>query len=188
MREAKSFFSEMAKRYKDSPAVLYEICNEPNGNVSWKNDVKPYAQEVVKTIRDAGSDGVILIGSPTWSQDIHLAAADPVQGKNLMYTLHFYAGTHGKELRDRIDSARNKGIAIFVSEWGTSRADGSGGVFLKEAGEWLDFLESRSISWANWSLCDKNETSAALKPGASANGGWKQKDLSESGKFVFSRF
>lgn len=188
LREAKSFFSEMAKRYKDSPAVLYEICNEPNGNVSWKNDVKPYAQEVVKTIRDAGSDGVILIGSPTWSQDIHLAAADPVQGKNLMYTLHFYAGTHGKELRDRIDSARNKGIAIFVSEWGTSRADGSGGVFLKEAGEWLDFLESRSISWANWSLCDKNETSAALKPGASANGGWKQKDLSESGKFVFSRF
>jgi len=188
LREAKAFFADMAKRYKDNPAVLYEICNEPNGNVSWAKDVKPYAEEIVKTIRGAGSKGVILIGSPTWSQDIHLAADDPVKGENLMYTLHFYAGTHGKELRDRIDAAQKKGLPVFVSEWGTSRADGSGGVFLKEAGEWLDFLEKRGISWANWSLCDKNETSAALRPGASPNGNWKQSDLTESGKFVFSRF
>ena len=188
IKESKEFFSAMAARYKDEPAVLYEICNEPNGNVSWKNDVKPYAQELVKTIRDAGSDGVILIGSPTWSQDIHLAADDPVSGENLMYTLHFYAGTHGKELRDRIDAAIQKGIGIFVSEWGTSRADGNGGVFTKESDAWLDFLDKKGISWANWSLCDKAETSAALKPGASANGGWKQSDLSESGKYVFSKF
>ncbi len=188
LKEAKAFFAEMAKKYRDNPAVLYEICNEPNGNVSWENDVKPYAKEIVKAIRDAGSKGVILIGSPTWSQDIHLAAASPVPGENLMYTLHFYAGTHGKDLRDRIDSVLKQGVPVFVSEWGTSRADGSGGVFLKEAGEWLDFLDSRGISWANWSLCDKNETSAALKPSASSNGGWKQTDLSESGKFVFSRF
>lgn len=105
-----------------------------------------------------------------------------------MYTLHFYAGTHGKELRDRIDAAMKKGIGIFVSEWGTSRADGNGGVFTKEADVWLDFLDQKGISWANWSLCDKSETSAALKPGASANGGWKQGDLSESGKYVFSKF
>lgn len=188
LKEAKSFFAAMAKRYKDSPAVLFEICNEPNGGVSWANDVKPYARELVKTIRGEGAENVILIGSPTWSQDIHLAAADPVEGENLMYTLHFYAGTHGKELRDRMDAALEKGLPLFVSEWGTSRADGSGGVFLKESEEWLDFLDSRKISWANWSLCDKNETSAALKPGASQNGGWKEKDLSESGKFVFSRF
>ncbi len=187
-KQAREFFSKMAKRYKDSPAVLFEICNEPNGNVSWAGDVKPYAQELVKVIRDAGADNVILIGSPTWSQDIHLAAADPVRGENLMYTLHFYAGTHGRDLRDRMDAALKKGLPLFVSEWGTSRADGSGGVYLKEAGEWLDFLDQRGISWANWSLCDKNETSAALKPGASAQGGWKESDLSESGKYVFSRF
>lgn len=188
LREAKAFFADMAKRYKDEPAVLYELCNEPNGNVSWAGDVKPYAEELVKTIRGAGSDGVILIGSPTWSQDIHLAAGDPVKGRNLMYTLHFYAGTHGESLRQRIDSAMKQGLPVFVSEWGVSRADGSGGVFLREAGEWLDFLEKRGISWANWSLCDKNETSAALKPGASSNGNWTQSDLTESGKFVFSRF
>lgn len=186
--EAAAFFDEMARRYKDVPNVLYEICNEPNGDVSWSKDVKPYAQRMVRTIRAHSPKAVILIGSPTWSQDIHLAAADPVAGDNLMYTLHFYAGTHGAELRARIDSALSKGLPIFVSEWGTSRADGSGGVFLEQSRVWLDFLDQRGISWCGWSLCDKNETSAALRPGASPDGPWAQSDLSESGRFMFSRF
>ncbi len=188
LTEAKAFFAAAARRYRDNPAVLYEICNEPNGNVSWSKDIKPYAQAVIETIRAAGSKGVILVGSSTWSQDIHLAAADPLTGENLMYTLHFYAGTHGKELRDRIDQVRGQGLAVFVSEWGTSRADGSGGVFIDAAKEWLDFLKQRGISWANWSLCDKNETSAALRPGVSPKGPWRQEDLSESGQFVFAQF
>ena len=79
-------------------------------------------------------------------------------------------------------------MAVFVSEWGTSRADGSGGVFIDAAKEWLDFLKQRGISWANWSLCDKNETSAALRPGVSPKGPWRQEDLSESGQFVFAQF
>jgi endoglucanase len=186
--QAVDFFTRLSQRYGDNPAVIYEICNEPNGAVTWSGDVKPYAQTLVNTIRKNAPQSIILIGSTTWSQDIHLAAADPVKGTNLMYTLHFYAGTHGAELRERIDSALKKGLPIFVSEWGTSRADGSGGVYLAESKVWLDFLDSRGISWANWSLCDKNETSAALKPGTSPNAKWTQKDLTESGRFVFSRF
>lgn len=188
VEEAKAFFGEMAARYGDSPAVLYEICNEPNGSVTWTGDVKPYAQAVIPVIRERAPRSVILVGSPTWSQDIHLAAQSPLEGENLMYTLHFYAGTHGADLRRRIDDALAAGLPVFVSEWGTSRADGSGGVFLKEAGEWLDFLKERGISWANWSLCDKNETSAALRSGTSPEGTWNEADLSESGRFVFSRF
>lgn len=185
--EAEAFFSEAAARYGSTPNVLYEICNEPNGNVSWTGDVKPYAERVTSIIRAQAPQSVILIGSPTWSQDIHLAAADPVEGTNLMYTLHFYAGTHGRDLRDRIDAVLNSGFPVFISEWGTSRADGSGGVFLEESKVWLDYLDERDISWCNWSLCDKNETSAALKQGTSPEKVWMENDLTESGKFVFSR-
>ncbi len=188
LAQAKTFFTEMAARYKDDPGVLYEICNEPNGNISWSGNVKPYAREVVAAIRAQDPDGVILIGSGTWSQDIHTAAADPVEGTNLMYTCHFYAGTHGAWLRERIAAALDSGLPVFVSEWGTSAADGNGGPFLEAAGTWLDFLDERGISWCAWSLCDKGESSAALRPGASSGGGWSESDLSESGKFVFSRF
>lgn len=188
LAEANTFFAEMAERYKNSPGVLYEICNEPNGAVTWERDIKPYGQQVVQTIRSRSPRAVILVGSPTWSQDIHLAAQSPLDEENLMYTLHFYAGTHGEELRQRIDSVLTAGLPVFVSEWGTSRADGSGGVFLEESRQWLDFLARRNISWANWSLCDKDETSAALRPSASCEAVWTQEDLSQSGQFVFSRF
>ncbi len=180
--------SQKMRDFDQLDGRYYEICNEPNGSVTWTGDVKPYAQAVIPVIRERAPRSVILVGSPTWSQDIHLAAQSPLEGENLMYTLHFYAGTHGADLRRRIDDALAAGLPVFVSEWGTSRADGSGGVFLKEAGEWLDFLKERGISWANWSLCDKNETSAALRAGTSPEGTWNEADLSESGRFVFSRF
>ena len=159
-----------------------------HGSASWSGDVKPYAQRIIPVIRARSPKAVILVGSSTWSQDLHLAASDPLEGENLMYTLHFYAGTHGAELRSRIDSALSRGLAVFVSEWGTSRADGSGGVFLEESAVWLDFLDARGISWCAWSLCDKDETSAVLRPGAPAGGPWRGEDLSPSGQFVFSRF
>ncbi len=182
---AKDFFTEMAQLYQDTPNVIYEICNEPN-HVSWAGEVRPYAEEIVAAIRAIDEQAIILIGSPTWSQDVHLATANPLPGHNLMYTCHFYAGTHGAELRQRIDEALNNGFPIFISEWGVSRADGSGGVFLQEASEWLNFLHQRSLSWCAWSLCDKAETSAVLRPGTSPNQTWSDNDLTEAGLFIFS--
>ncbi len=182
--EAAEFFAEMSKRYGDNPAVLYEICNEPNGNATWSGNVKPYAERIIPVIRE-NSDGIILVGSPMWSQDLHEAAKNPISGENIMYTCHFYAGTHTDWLRQRVADCA---LPVFVTEWGTSAADGSGGVFLDEAQKWIDFMNERGISWANWSLCDKNETSAALRPGADVSDGISPDELSESGAFVFGQF
>lgn len=183
--EAKEFFREMSELYKDYPNVIYEICNEPNGNdVNWSNSIKPYAQEIIPIIRKSSPDSIILVGTANYSQFVDEAADDPLEFNNIMYVCHFYAGTHGDSLRSKIDYALEKGAAIFVSEWGTSAATGSDGVFLKESIEWLDFLDSRKISWVNWSLSDKNETSAALSFTASTKGNWSDNDLTESGLFV----
>lgn len=182
--KAEEFFAEMSERYGNNPAVLYEICNEPNGGISWEGNVKPYAERIIPVIR-SNSNGIILIGSPTWSQDLHEAAKNPINADNIMYTCHFYAGTHTDWLRQRISDC---GLPVFVTEWGTSAADGNGGVYLEEAQRWIDFMNERGISWANWSLCDKNESSAALKSGANAEDGISEEELSDSGKFVFGNF
>ena len=93
--EAKEFFTQMATRYKGVPNVIYEVFNEPVED-SWEQ-VKSYSVEVIKTIRAIEPDAVILVGCPHWDQDIHLAADDPITGySNIMYTLHFYANTHGQ--------------------------------------------------------------------------------------------
>lgn len=182
--KAEEFFAEMSERYGDNPAVLYEICNEPNGGISWDGNVKPYAERIIPVIR-ARSNAVILVGSPTWSQDLHEAAKNPISAENIMYTCHFYAGTHTDWLRQRILDC---GLPVFVSEWGTSAADGNGGVYLEEAQRWIDFMNEHGISWANWSLCDKNESSAALRGGANAEDGIGEDELTDSGKFVFGNF
>ena len=186
--EAAAFFGEASRRYGRNPAILYEICNEPNGAVSWSGEIKPYAGAIIPIIRANAPQAVILVGSGTWSQDVDVAARDPLPFANVMYTCHFYAGTHGQELQAKIDSAQQAGAPVFISEWGTSAADGSGGVFLDSAAQWLDFLKARNLSWCNWSLCDKEETSAALRPGTAKNGGWSEADLSPSGQFVFAHF
>jgi endoglucanase len=159
---AQAFFEEAAHRYAHLPNVVYEIMNEPNGDLSWAQDLKPYSQKIVAAIRANDADNIILIGSGTWSQDVDQAAADPVQGRNLMYTFHFYPGSHGQPLRDKVQVAIDLGAAVFCSEWGTTNHTGTGPLYLPEAETWLAFLDQHQISWTNWSLCDKDESSAAL--------------------------
>ncbi len=184
-KEAIAFFKEIATAYGKYPNVIYEICNEPNGqSITWNKKIKPYAEELTKAIRTIDKDNIILVGTGTWSQDVDAAADNPLKFSNIMYVAHFYAGTHGQFLKDKITYAMKKGAPVFVSEWGTSKADGNGGVYKKEATAWLQFLNQQKISWVNWNLSDKNESSALLAKGASVKGGWTAKNLSPSGQFV----
>ena len=182
--QSKQFFREMAERYGRTPNVIFEICNEPNGaNVTWKNQIKPYAEEIIPVIRAAAPHNLILVGTGNWSQDVQDAAAAPLSFDNVLYVAHFYAGSHKQWLRDRIDAAREKNLPIFISEMGSSNADGDGGPFFDEFATWLEFANSRRLSWINWSVADKQEASAALRPGANPYGYWGEQDLTASGHY-----
>jgi endoglucanase len=180
-----TFFTELAQKYKDAPNVIYEIWNEPV-NVSWSGVIKPHADTIINAIRKYDPDNIIVVGTPTWSQDVDKAAADPLPYANIAYTLHYYASTHKQFLRDKATTALNKGIALFVTEFGTSEASGNGFLDETETRTWWKFLDDNKISWCNWSVADKNETSAALMPGAPVNGGWTDAQISPSGKIVRS--
>jgi endoglucanase len=178
--EAKVFFAEMAEKYGKYPHVLYEIFNEPVRD-TWQ-DVKNYSVEVIKAIREKDPDNIILVGSPHWSQDLHLVADDPITGfNNLMYTVHFYAATHKQSLRDRCDYALKKGVPVFVSESAGMEASGNGPIDYSEWNTWIDWMKKNQLSWISWSISDKNETCSMLKQSASSEGNWKESDLNESG-------
>ena len=182
--EAKEFFREMSLKYKDYPNVIYEICNEPNGNVTWENNIKPYAEEVIKEIRENSKKSIIIVGTPTWSQEVDKPAKNKINDELVMYALHFYSGTHTEWLRERVKEAL-KDIPIFVSEWGVSDASGNGGVYKEETIKWINFMKENNLSYAVWSLSDKNESSALLIPGASENK-IIDDNLSEAGKIIKS--
>ncbi len=184
--QAQDFFETLATEYATAENVIWETFNEPPGSTfDWTDDLKPYHEAVIATIRGAGSTNLVVVGSPTWSQDADVAAADPITSDdNVAYTLHFYAGTHRQALRDKADDALDLGVALFVTEYGTVDASGNGGFDPVETQLWLDWMDANQVSSANWSMHDKQESASALRPGSSARGPWGSGDLTSSGTLV----
>jgi endoglucanase len=183
LKEATAYFDEISKKYGKYPNIIYEVFNEPDYE-TWP-EVKAYSEAVIKVIRANDPDNIILVGCPKWDQDVNLPAADPIKGyNNLMYTMHFYAGTHQKELRDRTDEAIKSGLPIFVSESAGMEATGDGPLNLQAWQAYIDWMETRKLSWITWSISDKDETCSMLKKSASSEGNWQDKDLKESGLLV----
>ncbi|GAE37114.1 hypothetical protein JCM9157_4362 [Halalkalibacter akibai JCM 9157] len=222
---AEDFFRDIAALYPNNPHIIYELANEPSSNNNggagipnneegW-NAVKEYADPIVEMLRDSGNadDNIIIVGSPNWSQRPDLAADNPIDDHHTMYTVHFYTGSHAASTesyppetpnseRGNVMSntryALENGVAVFATEWGTSQANGDGGPYFDEADVWIEFLNENNISWANWSLTNKNEVSGAFTPfelgksnATSLDPGpdqvWVPEELSLSGEYVRAR-
>lgn len=181
--EAIAFFDEMSKLYADRDNVIYEICNEPNTNALWA-DVKAYADEVIPVIRANKENAVILVGTPTWSQDVDHAAADPLDFDNIMYVLHFYAATHKQSLRDKMEKCVKAGLPVFISEFGICDASGNGALDYEEADKWRDLIEKYDTSFFCWNLANHNESSSVFKVNCKKICDWEEDDLSDQGKWV----
>jgi len=227
------FFKCISEQYGDKPNIIYEIWNEPgwighnknNDLYTWDNNIKPYCIDIIKAIRENDPDNhknIIICPAPCWDQDLQQVYNNPIIGndftdpdmaENIMYSFHFYAGTHTPRGYNPSDLGLPDGnsfdppivgpspgpgnflnsyyndIPIFVTEWGTTLADGgqvfrTNKVFKDSSNAWLTDLENKNISWCNWSIGAKNEGSAAVVPDASYYGFWSKWALTESGRYV----
>ncbi|HEY6527073.1 MAG TPA: glycoside hydrolase family 5 protein [Cellvibrionaceae bacterium] len=179
--EAAIFFGEVAKKYGKNPHVIYEIYNEPK-EVSWEGDVKPYAQKIIKVIRAYDPDNIIAVGTPRWSQDVDIVAKAPLKGfTNIVYSLHFYAGTHHQALRDKAQKAISAGLPLMVTEWGTVNADGKGEANVEQTRLWMEFLHKHNLSHCNWALSTKNEGASIFKVGVKPGVDYTDAQLTASG-------
>lgn len=185
LNEAKEFFQEISAEYADSSHIIYEICNEPNGGTTWQ-DIKSYAKEVIGVIRANDEDAVILVGTPNWSQYVDQAAAEPItEYNNLMYTLHFYAATHTDDLRNKMVSAIESGLPIFVSEYGICDASGSGAINEEQANLWVEQMDNYGISYVAWNMSNKNETSAIIQNWCNKTNNFSLEELSAAGQWLY---
>ena len=187
--EAKTFFKKMSKKYKDYDNVLYEICNEPNGGTTWA-DIKSYADEVIPVIRANDKDAIIIVGTPTWSQDVEQVSSNPLKSenqKNVMYTAHFYAATHGDNIRDKVKKAIASETPVFISEFSICDASGNGGIDYDSAEKWYQLIREYNLSYAGWSLANKAETSAIIKQDCNKTSDWSVNELSDTGVWLRSK-
>ena len=187
--EAIAFFTEMANRYKGYSNVIFELCNEPNGGVTWAGQIKPYCQAVTNAIRKTSAKNLIICGTGTWSQDIDQVLGNKLSDSNCAYTLHFYANTHTDWLRQRLQKCYNSGLPVLVTEFGTCDASGNGGFNESQTRQWYSLLSKLKVGWFNWSACGKNETASAFKPGTNlSNISAGESQLTSSGKLIRNLF
>ncbi|MCH6256151.1 glycoside hydrolase family 5 protein [Puniceicoccaceae bacterium K14] len=183
---AVDFFIKVASEYGEYPNLIYEIYNEPLNTASWEEDVVPYSEHVIAAIRKIDPDNLIVVGSPTWSQDVDVASKNPIIGyENIVYTLHFYAGTHKEGLRKKAEVALENGIALMVTEWGTVEASGDGAVDHESVAEWASFMKTHNLSHCVWAFNDKDEGASILVPNSDPDQeSWPDVSLTESGLLV----
>jgi len=184
---AETFWQAMATAHKGKKHVLYEICNEPT--VNWAT-IRTYADTIIPLIRAIDPDTIIIVGTPNWSQ----LGSDVVANKfpttfpynNIMYTFHFYAGSHNTGMLTPYVGA----LPIFCTEWAASNADGGQpsdpGLNTANANNFISVMagnnsSGQKISWASWSFSEKAETSAQLLAGSCDNGPFT---LSPEGVYV----
>ena len=191
---AEQFFKKYATLYKDYDNVIFEICNEPTG-VQWYtggNDLYSYCKDIAGIIRDCGSKALIVCGTNNWSQDVEDVAKKPLKDdgfKDIMYTFHFYSGTHYEDKRQKVRTAVAAGTPIFVTEFGICDASGNGGYDTANADEWIEFLDSMNISYACWSFCNKGESASYLKTSCNkTTGGFEESDLTTTGIWLVNTY
>nr|UNG40337.1 glycoside hydrolase family 5 subfamily 2 [Spondylis buprestoides] len=187
LEKSQGFFDTISKKYGSYPNIMYETFNEPT-DADWATVIKPYHEAVIQTIRANDPDNIIIVGTPWYSQRLDLAVADPITtSTNIMYTLHFYAGTHKQWLRDLAQTARDDGLPIFITEYGTDNIDEVNAVDEDESKLWWTWLDENNLSYTNWAICDVDEASAALVADTTPAEVCEDDYLTLSGKLVVAQ-
>ncbi|WP_304424380.1 cellulase family glycosylhydrolase [Faecalibaculum rodentium] len=182
--QARAFFQKVTRKYAGNPAVIYELCNEPNGrDVTWPV-VKSYAEAVIQEIRANDKNALILVGTPQWDQAETEAGKDLLKDAgNMMYTVHFYAATHKDQQRQDLSTAYDQKLPMFVSEFGFTEASGNGALDEQSGQTWIDLLDQDKISRVAWATSDKDEASSIFRPGTNPDSP-SLSDLTEWGQWL----
>uniref|UniRef100_A0A914I0I1 Endoglucanase n=1 Tax=Globodera rostochiensis TaxID=31243 RepID=A0A914I0I1_GLORO len=185
---AKEFFTKIAKTYGNHPNIIYEIWNEPTHQVTWEGVIKPYAETMVDLIRQYDQHSVIIVPAPNWDQDVDLVAKNPLTGySNIAYGLHFYAGTHGEALQEKMTIAYNLGLPMFATEYGIGSTSTDTPGDLEKLEQWYAFLDSLSLSYTAWQLDDIGEESSMLTAGVSIDNICNPDFLTTYGKYIYDK-
>jgi hypothetical protein len=160
-----AFWSYMAPKFANDSHVIFELFNEPLNNsegseaANWarlKNDM----QNWINIVRASAPNNLILVGAPSWSQQIGPAASNPFStsnpnNTNLVMVVHIYPGHWLLWGQDYFKSQVTTCITrypVFASEWGFwgTTEDLLNGTITNYGQPLMDFYEELKISHSAW--------------------------------------
>lgn len=101
-----------------------------------------------------------------------------------MYSLHFYAATHGEEFRIMTEELSGKGLPIFATEFGITTSGGGSPIDIGSADEWIALLERERISYCMWAFSNVPEACSAVRSGVHKYSGYEREDFTETGLWL----
>jgi hypothetical protein len=145
---------QLASRYRNEPAVLYDLFNEPHdplpddGLVTVRRvtmaEWKPWAAKMAAGIRSQNPDALIFISGIDWGYDLR---GFPIAGlDDVVYSTHVYPNK-GCEW-DRTFGKLARKYPVFAAEWGGGEAD------LEWGRRLADYFAETGIGWTAWSWAD----------------------------------
>lgn len=191
VEEAKVFFEEISSHYAENKGIIYEICNEPNGDTSWE-DIYEYANQIIPIIRKNSPNAVIIVGTPDFSSQLIEPMEKPLEYDDIMYTYHKYIDVTKEEDNDfyQLNKAMEEEFPVFVTEWGISYGDRDDtniksyedeSLHMEAAYDFVKYLKENNISWCGWSLSNKAEAYSLVLGSCEKLSGWTKEDMTPSG-------
>jgi hypothetical protein len=177
--ETKAFWTTVAARYKNDPAVaFYELWNETanlGSSTTW-HDWKGLAEQLIDAVRAQQPSAIAIVGGFNWSYDLTPVGADPVQRENVAYSVHPYPIKRGPTATAAWESDFGYLTAtypVFATEFGFDANPSDEVAYATAEGygkSITDYFASKGISWTVWCfhptwtpqlLADWNYTPAA---------------------------
>jgi hypothetical protein len=164
------FWQDVATRYANNPAVLFDPYNEPT-QIGWDqwhdggwinengtNYHSPGMQGLLNTIRATGANNVVAPEGIDDGDDFRGITGHYLAdiARNLMYQAHLYPAAA------QVDAERDAHVAevtqypLFIGEWGADPIGGFFGQAQPDAPTWtqnmLAWLRQHQYSWTAWSM------------------------------------
>jgi endoglucanase len=160
-------WQQLAASWRDEPAVLYDIFNEPHdalpddtvplmgiaedgstfplrtGTVTM-NEWQPWARHLIGAIRSENPSAVVFVPGTNWAFDL---TGHPIPGvSGAVYSTHVYVPKGSDWARAFGDLA--SAVPVFAGEWGGGDDDTQWGL------ELAAYFDQHELGWTAWSWAD----------------------------------
>jgi hypothetical protein len=159
--ESVELWNLLATRYRDEPAVLFDIFNEPHDRLPddpyplnredgstyparqyrvTMAEWQPWARKLIAAIRAAAPDSLVFVPGTNWAYDLR---GMPMDIPNLVYSTHVYP-IKGNGWAKAFGHLAGQ-VPLFAGEWGGVDGD------LEWGSRLVDYFDSLQMGWTAWS-------------------------------------
>ena len=161
--ESLELWTTLARRYRNEPAVLYDLFNEPHDRLDddpfplnkedgttyppghksvTMREWQPWARKLTQAVRDENPDALVFVAGTNWAYDLR---GMPMDMENIVYSTHVYPNK-GRNWAGAFGNL-SKSSPVFVGEFGGGDTPGD----LEFVQSLMRYTEELEIGWTAWS-------------------------------------